>query len=319
MNTKTTMSVLGMAALATASLLYLGRIGLETEAFADVRTATMAVPDTNGLVIGSRVLLRGVPIGHVTAVHSSAEKIDIAWNYDSEYRIPVNSRFRVDNLSALGESYLAVIPATASGPYLGDAATIPAAQVVVPTTFKELSARLTKMLEQVEPQRIQEIFQTMDVALPEDAWVLGDLSHAGELLAGALTHQSGNLTTLLTSMQPLLLETGSVPGDLAAATPIVAAFGDGFRGVLGGIYFAASFGPLKDGIENGAAPLIDQLQVFLDKNSGDLNTLGVDLLPGVRAGAASMATVNIGQFLDNALASTTPGDGITMHIRPPGR
>ncbi|WP_109529494.1 MULTISPECIES: MlaD family protein [Nocardia] len=319
MNLKTPLSVLGMVALAVSSLLYLDSLGLEHDAFADVKTASLSIPDTNGLVVGSRVLIRGVAIGHVTRVHSSAAGIDVEWSYDSDYRIPTDSRFRVDNLSALGETYLAVIPTVAAGPYLAEDAVIPADRVVVPTTFKELSQRLTTLLEQIEPERIREIFATVDLALPDDPWVLGDLSRAGELLAGTLTRQSANLTTLLSSIQPILLRTGTVPGDLAGATPILGDFGSGFSDVLAGIHFAASFGPLKDGIEFGAGPLLDQLQAFLHDTSADLHTLGVDLLPGIRAGTAAMATVNVGQLLDTAIAATSSGDAVTVRVGPPGR
>ncbi|MBH0781020.1 MlaD family protein [Nocardia bovistercoris] len=318
MKAKTPLSILGMAALAAASLVYLDRLGLEHDAFADKKTASLSIPDTNGLVVGSRVLVRGIPVGHVTEVHSSAGGIRIDWNYDRKYRIPVDSRFRVDNLSALGETYLAVVPA-AAGPYLTDDAVIPADHVVVPTTFKELSERLTVLLEQVEPDRVRRIFETVDTALPDDPWVLGDLSRAGELLAGMLIQQSTNLTTVLSGMQPILRGTGTVPGDLASATPILGDFGSGFRDLLAGISFAASFGPLKDGIEFGAGPLLDQLQAFLDDTAADLHTLGVELLPGVRAAGAAMATVNIGQLLDNATAAVASGDAVTVRVRPPGR
>ncbi|WP_280426647.1 MlaD family protein [Nocardia carnea] len=318
MNLRTPLSVLGMTALAASSLLYLDHLGLEHRVFADVQTATMRIPDTNGLVAGSRVLLRGVAVGHVTAVHASADGIELEWNYDSDYRIPADSRFRVDNLSALGETYLSVNPASSAGPYLADGAVVPADQVAVPTTFKELSQRLTELLEQVEPERIRKIFATVDVALPEDPWVLGQLNRAGELLAGTLIQRSGSLTTLLETIQQILRNTGTVPGDLAGATPGLPAFGSGFRDMLAGIHFAASFGPLKDGIEFGAGPLIDQLQAFLDENSADLFTLGSELLPGVEAGAAALATADIGRVLDNALASTATGDAVTVRIGPPG-
>ncbi|WP_067680045.1 MlaD family protein [Nocardia miyunensis] len=318
MSLKTIASVAGMAALAVSSFVYLNHIGLDTGLLQHVRTASMSVPDTNGLVVGSRVLLRGVAIGHVTGIDPTPDQVKIAWNYDDGYRIPSESSFRVDNLSALGEAYLAVLPATESGPYLTNGAAVPAAHVVVPTTFQELSARLTRMLEQIEPDRVREIFRTVDVALPDDSYVLNDLSRAGQLLAQTLTRRSDNLTQLLTKLQPLLEGTGTVPADLAGATPQLAQFGSGFNDVLGGIDFAASFGPLT-GIRDGAAPLIDQLQAFLDKSSEDLHTLGVDLLPGVRAGAASMSTVDVGRLLDNAIASTSSGDAITVHLRPPGR
>lgn len=318
MNLKTPLSVGGILAIAAASFAYLSHVGLHTGAFHQVRTASMSVTDTNGLVVGSRVLLRGVAVGRVTAIRPAADNVEVSWNYDSGYRIPVASRFRLDDLSALGEAYLSVVPATESGPYLADGAVIPDSDITVPTTFQELSARLTRMLEQIQPEQVREIFRTIDVALPDDPAVLGDLSYAGTLLANTLTHQSDKLTELLTVLQPLLRASGSVPGDLAGATPLLVDFGSGFQNVLGGVYFAASFGPLTS-IKDGAAPLIDQLQHFLDTTSGDLNTLGVALLPGVRAGAAAMRTVDLGTVLDNALASTASGDAITIHVRPPGR
>lgn len=318
MSLKTVASIVGMAVLAGSSFVYMNHVGLDIDLLQHVRTASMSIPDTNGLAVGSRVLLRGVAIGHVTGITPGPDRAEISWKYDNGYRIPMDSRFRVDNLSALGEAYVAVSPATESGPYLADGATVPATHVVVPTTFQELSARLTRMLEQVEPDRVREIFETIDVALPDDSWILGDLSRAGELLAQTLTQRSGDLTQLLGKLQPLLQGTGTVPDDLAGATPRLAAFGSGFDDMLGGVHFAASFGPLTS-IRDGAAPLIDQLQAFLDKSAGDLHTLGVDLLPGVRAGAAAMSTVDVGRLLDNALDSTSSGDAITVHLRPPGR
>lgn len=317
--TKTRISVAGMAALALASFAYMDHLGLETGLMEHAHTASMSVPDTNGLVVGSRVLLRGVQIGHVTSITSSAQGVSVAMNYDNTYRIPAASNFRVDNLSALGEAYIAVTPNTESGPYLANHATIDPADVTTPTTFKELSARLTRMLEQVDPDKIGDIFSELNVSLPDDTRVLGNLNRAGELLATMITNQADSLTTVFNAMQPLLLGSGKVPGDLADTTPNIAQFGSGFTVVLNGIRDAQVKGPVRIGIRDGASPLIDNLQGFLDKNATDLHTLGVDLLPGVRAGAAAMSTVNVGQLLDNTLAATESGDSLTIHLRTPGK
>ncbi|MFC8529231.1 MlaD family protein [Nocardia sp. NPDC057227] len=301
------------------SIVHLGRIGLEHDAFEELNTARVAIPETNGLVAGSRVLLRGVEVGHVTAVHSSATGIAVDWNYDRGVRIPAESRFRIDNLSALGETYLSVLPSSSAGPYLADGAQVPADQVQVPTTFDELSQRLTVLLEQVEPEQIRAIFATVDTALPEDPWVLNDLNRVGELLASMLVQQSSNLTSVLTAVQPLLRQSGTVPADLAATSPIIEDFGAGFHEVLGAIHFVSSFAPLNDGIKYGAGPLFDELQTFLHDTAADLHTLGTELLPGVQAGGAALSTVNIGQLLDNALAATGTGDAVTVHLDLPGR
>ncbi|NMN96687.1 MlaD family protein [Antrihabitans stalactiti] len=316
---RTALSVAGMVTIAAASFAYMTQIGLEIGALEDTRTATMSIPDTNGLLVGSRVLLRGIAIGHVTAIAPKVDHIDVDWDYDTNYDIPVDSHYRVDNLSALGETYLAVSPATSQGPYLADGASIDTANIVVPTTFKELSERLTRMLEQVDPHRVSDIFHELDVALPDGPDVLSNLSRAGDLLAAAVVDNTTELTKILSTVQPLLLDSDWLSTDLAGATPNMAPMGTNITKMLDGMAWTVKNGPLRDGIRYGVGPFIGELQKFLDNTSADLNTLGVDLLPPVRAGAAAMQTVNVSQLLDNALAATESGDAITIHVQPPGR
>ena len=318
MRGKTLMSVVGMIAIAAASFVYMGKAGLQFGAFENVNSARMEIRDTNGLVVGSRVLLRGVAIGHVSEVSASADSIEVGWNYTRGQSIPVDSVFRVDNLSALGESYLSVLPPSESGPFMQDGDSVPESQVVVPTTFKELSERLTRLLEQVDPVQVQQIFETVDIALPDDFAVLNNLSRAGELLAARLAQQSDNVTTLFETLQPLLMESGTLPAGLRDSTPQVAEFGQGFHDLLTGIHFAVVKGPLRDGIAEGVSPFLGELQTFLDETAPSIEAIGVNLLPAVQAGAASVRTVDIGRLLDNILAATASGDALTVHARIPG-
>ncbi|MFE9322618.1 MlaD family protein [Nocardia sp. NPDC052278] len=308
-----------MTVIAFGSFAYLFNAGMPIPVHENDYSVTMSVSDTNGLVVGSPVLLRGIPIGSISKVSSSVAAITVEWNFNKKYRIPADSAYRVDNLSALGESYLAVVPAHESGPYLSDHSVVETTKVVVPTTIKELSVRLTRMLEQVDPARIGEIFREMNIALPEDVQVLGNLSHAGELLAIVVTRQSDALSKLLSALQPLLLDSAWMPGDLAQAGQGAPATGLAFSRLYDSFDRNLTFSPLVASVRDGTGPFLAELQKFLDNNAADLHTLGVDLLPAARAGAASLMTVNVGQLLDNALAAADSGDSITLHVRTPGR
>ncbi|MGW0039427.1 MlaD family protein [Gordonia sp. NPDC003376] len=319
MITKTRMSVLAMLVLAALSIVYILNVGLHvTERGA--RMATMAVPDTNGLLVGSRVLLRGIEIGHVTDITTTAQGAVITWDYGSSQRIPVDSAFRVDNLSALGEAYVAVLPNAASGPYLDDGARVDPTRVSVPTTFKELSQRLTDVLGQVNPQQVQRVFTELDTGLPAGTEVIGDLNRAGRLFAAEFTRQSDSLVTLLSTLQPLIMRSGPIPDLLARTTPQMEGFGEGFRELLASVRDAVVLGgPLYDGVKYGASPLFGELQKFLDENSANLNTIGVNLMPAARAGAASLRTVDLGRLLDKAIAATSPSGALTVHVPAGGR
>ncbi|MFI7194002.1 MlaD family protein [Nocardia nova] len=314
MTVRTLMSVVGMIGIAAGSFAYMDHLGLPLAPSAHVRTVSMNVPDTNGLVVGSRVLLRGVAVGHISQISPSADHISVEWNFDRRYSIPVDSHFRIDNLSALGEAYLAVLPESESGPYLQDRAVLDSANVTVPTTFQELSARLTRMLEQVEPQRVGQIFQEMNVALPDDVQVLGNLSHAGQILATTLVTQTDSFTKLLNTVQPLLQDSSWMAGDLAGVAQDATALTHNASAIANAFHHAVLVDPLPDATRDGVTPLIGELQKFLDNNSPDLQKLGVDLLPAARAGAASMQTVDISALLDNALSSANTNGSITIHV-----
>ncbi|MFZ2178012.1 MAG: MlaD family protein [Rhodococcus sp. (in: high G+C Gram-positive bacteria)] len=315
---RTAFSVTGMVVIAVLSFVYMIQSGLRTGFMEDVYTARVEVPDTNGLVVGSRVLMRGIEIGEVTDITASADGIDVAWKYDRDKPIAVDSTIRLDNLSALGEPFLAVSSRSGSGPYLEDAAVVPSSQVIVPTTFEELSERLTGLLTQVDPEGVREIFNTLDVALPDDPRVHGNLSRAGELMAATLTQNSDNFTTLLRTVQPLLLDSGSIPDGLRATEPRVAEFGSGFTDLLAGIRFASDRGPLNAGIKFGASPFIGELQKFLDATAADLEVIGVNLLPAVSEASNSIRAMDIGTLLNKVLASTESGDALTLNLETPG-
>ncbi|MCF3939656.1 MlaD family protein [Gordonia tangerina] len=318
MITKTRVSVLAMLVLAALSVAYIMNVGLHVRTPSE-RSASLVVPDTNGIMTGSRVLLRGIEIGHVVGIDQTATGVKLTLNYDQSQQIPVDSRFRVDNLSALGEAYVAVLPETAAGPYLAENATIDTDRVSVPTTFKELSEQLTVLLQQTDSDAVRRIFDTVDEGLPDGVDVLGTLNRAGGLLSGELTQQSDSFITLLSTMQPLLMRSAPIPALMRETSPRMLGFGTGFEELLASVRDATVTGPLLAGIRDGGSPLFTELQKFLDENSAHLNVIGVNLLPAAQAGAASLRTVDVGAVLDRALAATTPRGALTVRVPAGGR
>ncbi|MBM7367364.1 MlaD family protein [Gordonia hydrophobica] len=318
MITKTRLSVLGMLVILVVSVLYIFNVGLHLMTVG-AKYASITVQDTNGILVGSRVLLRGIEIGHVTEISQTPEGAKITWDYQDSQQIPTASDFRIDNLSALGEAYVAVLPTTEAGPYLADHATIAGPRVREASTFKDMSKQVTEVLTQVDPKQVKNVFHQLNAGLPDDIEVLGDLNRVGELLVTQMMRNEDSLRTLLATMQPLLMQSSRLPGDMARLTPEIRDFGKMFAYLEDGVKDAIDWsGPMYTGITEGASPLVALLQKFLDDNSGDLKIIGENLLPVTAAGAASMRTVDAGKFLDTLIAATNRG-GLTIHIPGGGR
>jgi phospholipid/cholesterol/gamma-HCH transport system substrate-binding protein len=93
----------------------------------------MDLAETGGLFPGSDVTYRGVSVGRVGALHLTGDGVraDLHIN-DSAPRIPARSQAVVANLSAVGEEYVDLRPASGDGPYLKDGSSIPRAATRTP-------------------------------------------------------------------------------------------------------------------------------------------------------------------------------------------
>ena len=322
---RTGLSVLAMLALMAVSILYLGSVGLSVTDNHGVRTANLELRETNGLVVGSRVLYRGVPVGKVTKVEPSVTGVAVEWNYKEKYTIPANSGFRVDNLSALGETYLGITPRGAGGPELSDGVRLAASSVEVPTTIDELSARFTRLLEQVNEKKVRTIIDEANTGLVPDRELLGDIANASALLEATIITTRGSLTELLDRFQPLLIKGAEVSDAMAAAGKPFAGFADGLALFVteGGKsrptsrdgkdgFIVSTYAP--DSLNNQAGPLLTNIQRFLDRPAPDLKILGEAVSPAVTASAATLRTVDLGDLMRTALATAGDGNGLVVTV-----
>jgi virulence factor Mce-like protein len=276
---------------------------------------SMSVADVNSLVVGSNVLLRGVPVGKVTKIESSVNAAIIGFYIDGGYEVPVDSDARLENLSALGESYIGLVPKSQGGPMLHDGARIATERVIQPASISELATSVVRVLNQADPDALKRIVGETDTALPNPNSVLPNLSHTSKLLRNVAADMHGRGRDLLDNFQTLLQNAGWLGPLLADLTPALGPIGTHTGNIIGApqIFIAQGTPQLIWNLNK----YIDRIQKLLDDNGGDFKVLGEALLPQLKGIAGSLMNFDTGQILSNFLASVPADGAVTLHVTVP--
>jgi len=304
-------SFLAFGAIIVFVLGYFATLGLRVNLPSDRTNLSMNVPDTNGLVVGSNVLLRGVPVGKVTGTSASIQAATVDFYVEGQYRIPVDTEVRLENVSALGESYVGLVPHGDGGQVLQNGQRISTERVVQPPSISELATSITRVLDQMDPGALKRVISEADTALPDPTTVLPNLSRASILLDNTVHEMNGRGRLLLGNFQTLLANAEWVNPILTSLTPPVREIGKGIQDFFK--HIPTSFEP---GNISNLNKLVARIQNLLDDRGGDLKVLGEAFQPKLNAIAASLMNFDTGQLLDNLLQQV-PADGtITLHVTP---
>jgi phospholipid/cholesterol/gamma-HCH transport system substrate-binding protein len=220
----------------------------------------------------------------------------------------------LQNLSALGESYIELVPRSDGGPVLKNNQRISAESIVQPPSISELATSVVRILDQMEPGALQRIIAEADSALPDPVAVLPNLSRASTLFNNMLNGLNGEGRALLSNFGTLIRNSEWVNPDFTAVTPNVTKVG---------LYWQDFFKHLPivftrdqpEGI-NELNNLVARVQTLLDTSGGDLKVLGEAFQPKLNTIAATLMNFDSGQILDHFLQQV-PADGmITLRVTP---
>jgi virulence factor Mce-like protein len=307
-------SFLAFGAIIVFVLGYFSTLGLRENSPSDRTGLSMEVPDINGLVVGSNVLLRGVPVGKVTGTSASVQAATIDFYVDSRYRIPVDTEVRLENLSALGESYVGLIPHSDGGQVLQNGQRIATDRVVQPPSVSEFATSVTRVLNQMDAGAIERVIGETDTALPDPMAVLPNLSRASVLLDNTVDEMNGRGRVLLGNFQTLLRNAEWVNPVLTSLTPQAREIGKSIQDLMKHTPIIMHRGE-PDNVSN-LNKLVARIQNFVDDRGGDLKVVGEAFQPKLNFIAASLMNFDTGQLLDNFLQEV-PADGtITLRVRP---
>lgn len=293
---------------------YFGWLGLRVNPPAGRTNLSMEVLDINGLVPGSNVLLRGVAVGKVFDITASLNSATVDFYIEHPYQIPVDSEVRLENLSALGESYIGLQPRSQGGEVFQEGQRIATEKVIQPPSISELANSVVRLLNQLDPGALDRIIGEGFAALPHPAEVLPNIRRASVLLRNTAVDRDGHARVLLGNFQALLRNAEWVGPVLDGLTEPVADLGKAIQDLYKHIPIIVQRG--EPGNVESFNKLLGRLQAFLDARGGDLKVIGEAFEPKLVAVAGALMNFDTGQLLDNMLAAV-PADGtITLRVVP---
>lgn len=304
------------AVMIGAFLAYVANLGIRVAPPDNRTNLAMDVTDVNNLVAGSNVLMRGVPVGKVDRIDTSISNATVHFYIDNKFSVPGDSLVRLENLSALGESYLELEPQKTGGPAFADGQRIAPESIVAPKSISELGATVVRTLKQLDPGQLQNVVNQADAALPDPYTVLPNLERAGKVLHNTTTGLNGQGKRALENLQSLLENAGFVGSMLAQPAPALKALGPQITKMWdAGVTFTLRNDMPGDVYIFGK--FMQRLQQFLDDRGPDLRVLTEPLTPNVQAIASALSNVDSSQILTNLLAATPPDGAIELHVTLP--
>ncbi len=309
-------SFIAFGLIVAYAVYYIGALGVRLGPPDGRVNVAMQVPDINGLVVDSNVLLRGVPVGKVTAIDTSMQNATVRFYIDKRYPIPVDSDVRLENLSALGESYIGLVPRRSDGPMFHDGQQVATENVTQPASISELATSVVRVLNQMDPGQLNRLVDETDQALPPPNEVLPNLRRASTLLRDTAKSMQGRGSEMLANFQTLLQNAGFVGPILSEISPGLLATGTPLNRLFWAAYHVVTDTGAPESIKNFGR-FLARVQNFLDTRGPDLKVYAQALMPNIQGIGAALMNFDTGQILSNML-DAVPEDGtITLHVTTP--
>ncbi|MGW4243536.1 MlaD family protein [Nocardia sp. NPDC004722] len=299
----------GIAVVTVVGASYLTFGVVRADPFAHYTNASMVMPNSGGLSVGSPILLTGMKVGKVTSVDSTARGIEVGIRIDGDRKLPTNSDISIEQLSALGEPYVEFRPKVAGGPYLTDGQRLDTASIKSPLSIPEVSRLVNKVMNQLDPKVAASLASTLGTAFHDTDSSMPNLTRAGDLLAQAIMSREPKIAQLLNSFQAAASNIAGMGEATATAAPAFVQFEQSLEELINAVgrLTDRAPGPQAYVSGNGLAPFLTRLTEWLQQAGPELKTLAPQLQPLADAARTAGPQINISNLISQALASTADG------------
>ncbi len=304
---------LQLLGLLLVTVVGVGYVGFRYAGFGSLLGATtypvhVQLAGSGGIFTGADVTYRGVSVGRVGPLTLTANGVDVQLDVDrSAPPIPANVDAAVRNLSAIGEQYVDLQPATSGGADLQGGATIPTARTTTPVGVEDLVTHLDTLVRSVPLDDLRTVVAQLGVAFAGSAQPLQQLLDTTSEFTQAAQDALPQTVALLHDGRTVLTTQNATAGEFADFSHSLAQLADQLR---------TSEPDIRRLIQNGPRAA-DQVSGLLDESGSGLGDVLANLLTVTRIVQPRQSNLNQILVSYPGIASVTPtvvpGDG-TAHL-----
>lgn len=171
--------------------------------------------ESGGIYEGAEVSYRGVKVGEVDELRSTADGVDVVLSIEKDHdTIPADTLAIVANRSALGEQYVDLQPRSDGEPYLDDESEVAEADTRTPLATATLLADVSRTVGDVDQDALRTVVSEMGLAFKDTGDDLGQMIDAQDRFLKTAT-ENFEVTTDLIRDGRIVLD-----GQLASASSI---------------------------------------------------------------------------------------------------
>ena len=199
------LTIFTVVALVTVAVMVLHFIQLPAMLFGVGRyTVTMELPKSGGLYESGNVTYRGTKVGRVESVRLTDTGVEAVLSLTSGIDIPRTSQAEVHSQSAVGESYVLLLPRNGASPPLKNGDVIALADTSVPPDVNALLAAANTGLQAIPRDNLKTVIDESYTAVGGLGPELSRVIQGASTLAIDARENLDPLTTLIDKVQPVL-------------------------------------------------------------------------------------------------------------------
>ncbi len=296
-----------------ASYLFLGVAQIDP--FRRHITVMMVLDDAAGLLPGSPVLVRGIEVGEVSAVDVAPGGVQVMLALDEAEQVPAQSSVRVENLSALGETYVDFRPSTTDGPYLIDGQLVSSELIDASMSIPMVARSVTGLLNELDPTVLASLTNTLDESLAGTGSVTPKLQRSAELLSATLLTRLPEIRQLSVDLQAMGGNMSWLEPSARASSPLWTLFAQRFSEIVDSLARVSKAGdaPRMYVEGDGLIPQLERVTDWVEREGPTLAAIAPVLQPLVSGG---LQPIDLSALITQALGAVDEDGAVRVEVNP---